>query len=270
MKVRVENADLNVDVTGGREPLILIHGIGADLTLWNEIMPYFKDYKVVRYDLRGSGKSDFPRDPPLSVEQWAKDLEELMNELGIRDAHLLGWSLGGIISLQFCLNFPERVKSLVLVGTTTRLQPSAIALFEERAKLAETLGMHVLVEKTFHMTEQSFAPSVREKHPEKLRIFRTMLENHDKDRYAAIARALVKADLTDRLSDIQNPTLIVVGQYDARTPLADSELMSMQMPHSLMKIIPDCGHFYPLEQPEIFSNIVRSFLSAFATKKDIH
>jgi 3-oxoadipate enol-lactonase len=263
MIVRANGIDLNAELSGQKngETVILIHGIGADLRLWADVVPYFeKKFQVLAYDLRGAGKSEFPSSPPLSVELWAADLDSLTSELGIENAHLIGWSLGGMISTEFYLKSPKKVRSLVHVGSTPKLQPAAAQLFRERAMLAEEQGMKVLIEKTFQMTEASFAPSVRAQHPEKVAKFRAMLENHNKDGYAAIARGLVEADLTAHLSEILTPTMIIVGDYDSRTPLQDAELMSKKIPDSYMKIIPECGHFYPLEQPEEFSKVAMRFL----------
>jgi 3-oxoadipate enol-lactonase len=267
MLIQTNGINSNVEVTGQDtgEPIILIHGIGADLTLWEDVIPFLeKEFKVIRYDLRGSGKSDFPRSSPLSVEQWAGDLDALMSSLNVEGAHLVGWSLGGMISVELYLRDPKRIKSLTLVGSTPKLQPPAAQLFRERARLAENEGMKILVEKTFQTTLDSFAPSVRVHHPAKIKKFRSMLENHDKNAYAAIARALVNVDHSKRLDEVLCPTLILVGQYDARTPLSDSEMMCMKIPNSFMKIIPDCGHFYPIEQPELFSNIVNRYLGKFS------
>jgi 3-oxoadipate enol-lactonase len=261
MQINANGISLNVERSGKGHPLIFIHGIGANLNFWENIIPSFSsDHEVIRYDLRGAGLSGFSPEPPLSVELWSRDLGSLMDVLRIKRADLVGWSLGGMIGLQFALNSPERVSSLILVGSTPKLQPAAIRLFEERAKLAENGGMEELVKNTFHTTEESFAPMIREKHPEKLQYFRKMLESYQKENYAAISRALIKADLSDKLEGIKTPALIVVGQYDVRTPLSDSELMCMKLSNSYMKILPDCGHFYGLEQPELFSRVLNNFL----------
>jgi pimeloyl-ACP methyl ester carboxylesterase len=262
LKVDVDGAQLNVEITGTGTPLILIHGIGANLSLWKDIVPRLSTrHKVISYDLRGSGSSDFTTDPPLSLSLWSKDVAGMMDALKIGRATLVGWSLGGIISIQFALDFPQRAKSLVLVGASTKLRQSAVNLYEERAKLAESVGMDELLKNTSHITEEAFAPSVRKDHPEKVRAFLEMIQKNRKERYAATARALVKTDLTDKLGLVTAPTLIVVGQYDVRTPIEDSELMCMKMPNALMKIIPDCGHFYPLEQPERLGNVISTYLA---------
>jgi len=253
---------LNVERSGKGRPVVFIHGIGGNLNLWKDVIPAFSDdHEVIRYDLRGSGLSGFSSGSPLSVDIWASDLHSLLDTLGIKRAALIGWSLGGIIALEFAFNWPDRVNSLVLVGTTPKFQPPAVRLFEERAILAEGGGMEELVKKTFQTTEEAFAPSVRREHPEKVQFFRRMLESNRKEAYAATSRALVNADVSDKLESIKTRTLIIVGQHDVRTPLSDSEQMCMKMRNCCMKILPECGHFYPLEQPELFSHVVEDFLS---------
>ncbi len=267
MMFRANGASHNVELSGRDNDgtVIFIHGIGADLRLWEEVVPYFEGkYRVIAYDLRGSGKSEFPSSARLSVGLWADDLDSLMTALKVKSAHLVGWSLGGMIAMEMYFKSPKKVTSLIPVGSTPKLQPAAAELFRQRAKLAESEGMKTLVEKTFQTTEAAFAPSARSEHPEKVRKFRAMLENHNKDSYAAIARAIAEVDQTSRMSEILAPTLIIVGQYDARTPLQDSEMMCMQIANSYMKIIPDCGHFYPMEKPEALSNIILDYLESLA------
>jgi 3-oxoadipate enol-lactonase len=253
---------LNVERTGKGQALIFVHGIGADLNIWKEVVPGLaRGHEVVTYDLRGAGQSDFGN-TPLSLELWAEDLNSLMNSLGIKRASFAGWSLGGMIALELAFSNPEKVTSLIIVGSTPKLQPAAMKLFEERANFAETAGMEDLLKNTFHTTEEAFASVIRKNHPEKILHFKKMLGSYRKENYAAISRALIKADLNDKLDSIKAPALIVVGQYDIRTPLSDSELMCMKLSKSYMKILPDCGHFYPIEQPELFGQTIEDFLMA--------
>jgi 3-oxoadipate enol-lactonase len=262
LKISANGINLNVERTGKGQALIFVHGIGADLNIWKDVVPNFaSNHEVVTYDLRGAGQSDSANTAP-SVELFSRDLSSLMDSLGIERASFVGWSLGGMIALDLAFNNPEKVTSLILVGSTPKLQPAAMKLFEERAKFAETAGMEDLLKNTFHTTEEAFAPSVRKNHPEKILFFRKMLGSYRKETYAAISRALIKADLNDKLDSIKAPALIVVGQYDARTPLSDSELMCMKLSKSYMKIMPDCGHFYPIEQPKLFSQAIDDFLVA--------
>ncbi len=262
MQVRVSGADLNVDIIGRGEAILLIHGLGADLNLWNDVVPQLsKKWQVIRYDLRGAGNSSSGSNQSLSMDLWVRDLESLIDHLGLEEFSLVGWSMGGMISIQFAANNPRRTKSMVLVGSTARLQPDALEFFRKRAELANTIGMSVLIERTFHLSLDAFAPLSRKDNPEIVGKYKKMLEKYDKDSYASACRALVSTDLTSKLTEIQTPTLIIVGQFDPRTPFTDSQAMCMTISNSWMKILPDCGHFYPLEQPERLSQEIHRFLT---------
>lgn len=264
MKISANGTKLFVETNGSGTPVILINGLGADSTLWNDVIPLLSKYhKVVTFDLRGTGRSDNINEKELSMEIWSKDLGGIMDALGLENASIVGWAMGGTIALQTCLDFPKRVRSAILLGSKAKLPESTRGSFEDNAKLAEIAGMNELIERTFHLMEQSFAPSFREKHPEKIELYKSLLKINDKEQYAAACRALLKADLNSQLEEILTPSLLMVGQYDNRTPLADAATMCMRMPQCVMKVVPECGHFYPLEQPELICKLVLRFLQAF-------
>jgi len=105
------------EIKGEGEPLILVHGFGADKEVWiAQFEPLSKHFKVVRFDNRGAGKSDRP-DEPYSMEMFADDVAGLMDHLGIDKAHILGWSLGGMIVQTFAIKYPERLRKLILINT---------------------------------------------------------------------------------------------------------------------------------------------------------
>jgi 3-oxoadipate enol-lactonase len=262
MIVHIGNADMNVEVGGEGKPLILIHGLGADLNLWNHVVPYLcKRRKVIRYDLRGAGLTR-SAEKHLSIDLWASDLESIMDHFGIETASLVGWSLGGMISILFSINKPNRTEALALVGSTARLQQNAIEIFKQRAELARTIGMRSLIEKTFQASLEAFAPSSRRDRPEVINTYRSMLESYDGNSYAAACEAVNEVDLREKLKEVKLPCLIIVGKYDPRTPMLDAEMMCKAIPGAIMKILPDCGHFYPLEQPERLSYEIQSFLDS--------
>jgi pimeloyl-ACP methyl ester carboxylesterase len=260
--LEINGGALNVETSGKGKPVILIHGLGADLNLWNEVVPLLaKKQKVITYDLRGAGLSRYDSSKPLSIDLWANDLKALMDNLRVESASLVGWSLGGMISIHFSANMPERCTSLILVGTTARLRPAALEFFKRRGELASRIGMPALIDQTFQSSLDAFAPSARENRPEIIQTYRRMLEGYQKDSYAAACRALVEVDLRPKLKEISTASLIIVRQYDPRTPVEDSEAMCMAMPNSALKILPDCGHFYPLEQPKRLSQEIQRFLT---------
>jgi pimeloyl-ACP methyl ester carboxylesterase len=112
----VNDTRLYYEVTGKGEALILIHGFTLDTRLWDyQFQEFSKHYKVIRYDIRGYGKSSNPSEG----KQYAnyEDLKQLLDYLNIETAHVLGLSLGGSIAINFTLEYPQMVSSLILVGT---------------------------------------------------------------------------------------------------------------------------------------------------------
>jgi 3-oxoadipate enol-lactonase len=204
--------------------------------------------------------SDFPSTPALSVELWARELKGLLDALGIGRAIIMGASMGGMIALEFCYLFPDRAIAELVVCSSAKLNPRSVAFYEERASLAESVGVKEMVQRTFHTSVEAYSPSFRKAHPEKIQLFKEALEKMDRERSVAAYRAIARVDLQDRLDKIKTPTLIVAGEYDTRMPVDDSELICMRVRNSLMKIVPDSGHFIQQEQPEIFRETVVNYL----------
>jgi 3-oxoadipate enol-lactonase len=262
---KINGTKLNVKVEGEGIPIILIHGVGADLTLWDDVVPILsKSYKIIRYDLRGCGLSELSSEPSLEI--LAEDLAGIMDALSIRDAHVLGWSLGGMIAIQFTSIYPDRVKSLILVGTNVRLGSRAAAIFQDRVLIARQEGMEALVNRTFQFTEQTFSPEVREKNPEKVARFKSKLLRNSKEGYAACAEVLLRSDVSKIVPGIKNPTLVIAGQHDTSSPISGSEELCIYLENSLMKIIPNCGHYYPLEQPELLIDALKLYLGLLGSR----
>ena len=112
----VNNTRLYYEIKGQGDPLVLIHGMNLNHTMWNTQVPEFsKHYKVIRYDLRGYGKSANPKEGESYSNHT--DLKTLLDLLNIKKTHLLGLSMGGMICQEFALRYPERLDKLVLTGT---------------------------------------------------------------------------------------------------------------------------------------------------------
>jgi len=115
-KEKVKEIEMYYEVTGEGESLLLIHGLGSSTRDWEFQVPVFSQkYQVITIDLRGHGKSDKPKGP-YSMQMFAGDIAELLKKLGIKSTHVLGISLGGGIAFQFALDYPNLVKSLMIVN----------------------------------------------------------------------------------------------------------------------------------------------------------
>jgi 3-oxoadipate enol-lactonase len=240
----------------GEEVVALIHALGTGHWMWDRQVEVLRPhFRVLRYDVRGHGQTDKPPGP-YSLELFAQDLAALLDVLGIPAAHLVGLSMGGMIAQTFALNYPDRVKSLVLADTSSRYPPESRQQFEERAKIAETQGIEPLIEPAL---ERWFTPEFARAHPEVIERYRRMLRTNDPKAYAAATRAIAQLDLTARLGAIKVPTLVIVGEDDPGTPPAMAKEIAAAIPGARLEILPG-RHMTQEESAEAFNRLLLEFL----------
>jgi pimeloyl-ACP methyl ester carboxylesterase len=251
-------------VAGTGPPVVLVHGIGADAHVWDEVVPPLaKRFRVYALDLRGFGRTVRPPLPRLSYDLWVDDVRGFVDRVAGGPASLVGWSLGGAVGLNVGLRHPQVLRTLVLIGTPSPLRPPTDRSgFNERLRLAEAgAPIEEIVDKTFEFTEAAYSPHTRATNPAAVDRMRQTLLRNDPRAYAEMVEAnRARPDISARLAEIRVPTLVLVGEDDARTPVEMSEDLNRSIPDSYLKILPGCGHFYPYEQPEETSRIIVDFL----------
>jgi len=243
--------------TAGKGPaVVLVHGGLVDSRLWNDQMKEFaKHHRVVRYDLRGFGRSAAAPQPFSHIE----DLRALMDFLKIERATVVGLSLGGIIAADFALEHPERVDRLVLVGAGLRgdkQPPDKDAL---KAYEAATKGM---AEEFVNITMNSgLYTTVREGTPAYARLRQMMLENFKALPTFAPGFLKYPAQPTiERLGQIKAPTLVVIGGEDAQSLKNVADTLAAGIPGARKVGIRGASHHPPVEKPIEFNKAVLSFL----------
>ena len=139
-RVNVGDISINREIAGEGTALVLIHGLGNDLGIWDADAEVFaRHHRVIRPDVRGFGDSDKPPGP-YSPQMLARDIERLMEVEQIENAHVAGISMGGVIAQRLALDFPERVRSLTLVSTSSEVGERAAATWQRLAALIEKRG----------------------------------------------------------------------------------------------------------------------------------
>jgi pimeloyl-ACP methyl ester carboxylesterase len=269
MKLTLRHEDtlqLDYEVQGSGPDVILLHGLGfsSRLTWMHQISALARSYRVHAYDMRGFGGSNNPSGRQ-SVEQHALDLLALMDAVGIEQACLIGFSMGGWISQQFVLDHPERVRALVLSATTSGLRPEGAARFVARSLKVESEGLEGLVEDAIAST---FAPETIVRDPDLVDLYRREFLDpvrNPRDAYARMFRALTVPNWSAQLGRIQCPTLILCGLKDqgstrGQTPTDAAEILHQGILGSRLEVFPDSGHYAHLEQPEVWNRVVLQFL----------
>jgi 3-oxoadipate enol-lactonase len=258
MRARVGDIELCFESVGEGTPLVLTHGLGNDLTFWDQVVaPLAKSHRVLRWDVRGFGGSDKPAGP-YHTTQLAADLAGLLDALGIDRVHLCGLSMGGVIAQRFALDHPKRLRSLILVSTSSEVGPRAVANWQRLADRVEERGFD---DRSADATP-SFSPEFAATHPELVRALGERVRGNDPRAYAAAARAVSDYSWTAELRRVEVPVLILQGLADRLTPPGGSVLMSRSLPSARLLMIPGAGHFLPLEEPVAFCAAVLAFTGA--------
>lgn len=255
-------------------PVVLIHGHSLDLRQWDEQVPALSTagYRVIRYDVRGHGRSMAPR-TGYTWENYAADLGDLLDRLNVEGpearslaleaAHVVGLSMGGGIALQFALDFPARVRSLTLVDSAL----PGFTYSEEFSRQIEELLAAVRAEgpraafERLWLTHPLFDGLRR--FPDRFQRVREMVLAYPAADYREGALPAGYAPVVvERLHEIRAPALVVVGERDIPDFLLAADILAENLPGARKLVLPDCGHVPPLEQPQAFNAALLSFLAA--------
>lgn len=257
MKVSANGASIHYAVDGHGPWLTLAHPLGADLTVWDDIVPDLAaHFRVLRYDSRGHGQSDVPRGP-YTVEQLAADATALLSSLEITTTHFVGISMGGAVAQQVALDAPERIASLTLIDTTAGYDEADAKLFLERAVQAREKGMKVLADGTLG---RWLGEDFRKRHPAQAERIRALVAGAHPEGFAASCEALATFDVRTRLPEIEAPTLVLVGENDPSTPPAVAQRIASGIPNARLTVIPDAAHLSIVEQKQLVTNALATFL----------
>jgi len=258
MTIRVNGIALRCLVEGAGDPLVLIHGVGAGLEVWEGVAARLRDrYRVVRYDQRGHGRSD--KTPgPYTVEVFSDDLRGLLDALAIERAHVSGHSLGGLVAQRFALDYPARLRKLALISTVAGRTDEEQRRVEERLAMVATgiAGDHFRAS-----LDRWFTDAFRAANPQLLAEYAARNQANDPACYAAAYRVLATTDLAERLPEIEAPTLIMTGEHDQGSNPRMARLMHARINGSVLHILPGLRHSILIEAPDLVADILGDFLA---------
>ncbi len=243
-------------------PVVLIHGHSADLRLWDEQVPALTaaGYRVIRYDVRGHGRSTAPP-TGYTWENYAADLRDLMEGLGVDASHVVGLSMGGGIALQFALDFPARVLSLTLVDSALpgfAYSDEFSVQIEELVAAVRADGPRAAFERLW-LTHPLFDGLRR--FPDRFQRVREMVLAFPAADYREDAvPPAYSPTVIERLHEIGALTLVLVGEMDIPDFHLVADVLAENLSHARKAVLPDCGHVAPLEQPQAFNEALIAFL----------
>ncbi len=271
--VEVDEIKLCCEVSGEGDPLVLVHGFGSKKEVFiGQFKIFSKKYKVVRFDNRGSGKSDRPN-YNYSMEMYVEDLKKLLDYLNIKKTHILGYSLGGMIVQNFAIKYPEMINKLILINTSPKVDfPEEQLQDYIEGKIAnyEMKSMNP-IRAFFEGAEGGYTPEFIEymkQNPKKLihGLFTaedlikdaTELPTRPEDYYNQ-APTLIQHDVVDKLDRIQSETLIICASEDPITPKEQSNIIHENIKRSKLVEI-DGMHSTPKEKAPEINKIILQFL----------
>ena len=259
MLIKANGIQINYELSGkkGAPVVALSHSLGSSLVMWNPQMDSLEPhFQVLRYDIRGHGKSDAPAEP-YTLELLGNDAIGLLDALGIDKVHWVGLSMGGMIGQCLALNHPHRLRSLALCDTSAMIPKDAQPIWKERIKTLRDKGVGPLLQETM---ERWFTPSFLILNSPMLSIIREQFLATSVEGYIGCVEAIRKLNYLDRLAEIKIPTLILVGQDDPGTPVSASKAMHERIPNSRLVILRSAHHLSNVEQSEAFNTAVIEFL----------
>lgn len=250
---------LAFDHAGAGELLVLLHGIGGNRTNWRGQMAVFAEhFHVVALDARGYGMSD-DYEGPLVFARYADDVLRVLEHFDARRAHVLGLSMGGNIAMDFAIRNPNRVKSLVLCDTD---RGGHTFTPEEKRKFLELRLNPLLSGAEPADIALSVAKSLvaRNATPQAVEQLVASMSALHKESYIKNLHAILDFDVTRTVRQIVAPTLVIVGNEDPITPVAEAQGIANEVAGAELVVIPGAGHLTNIEMPVEFNRAVLSFL----------
>jgi 3-oxoadipate enol-lactonase len=258
---------LGYDDHGTGLPVVFLHAFPVDRSMWTDQTAELSSrFRIITIDLRGHGESDAPL-WSFSLDDYADDVRGLLDHLDVPHAVLVGLSMGGYVSFAFYRKYGERVKGLVLADTRAqadspearngRFQLAQKGSREGAAAVADAM-LPKLLSATALKTRQDLVDRVR----------RMVLATPANGIVVDLMAMAARPDSRPLLRKISCPALVVVGEDDLTTPLADATLIAEGIAGAKIAVIPSAGHLSNLEQPDAFNRILGTFLSPLAAANE--
>ncbi|MCI4323181.1 MAG: alpha/beta fold hydrolase [Thermoplasmata archaeon] len=243
--------------SGDGTPVLLLHGMGGDHTVWAPVLgPLSAEHRVLAVDLRGHGRSPTPDGSTFSFDEMTADVTTFAEEKQLGKFHLVGLSAGGFVALKYALDSPERLRSLTLFGAAAHTDAHMRAVLDRWAELHH-LGN--LDEYASRMAKDLFSPDWLENHLDFYDEFCATMKARDARAAGQWGSSIRTFDVRRMLGRIALPTLVVQGMDDRLVDPSHARILRQAIPGAEMRLLPYAGHLVPTEKPDEVAQILKDW-----------
>jgi pimeloyl-ACP methyl ester carboxylesterase len=257
MTHRIANGiKLYYEIAGKGDPVVFIHGLGSSTTDWENQVPEFsRQYKTITLDLRGHGQTG-GAEGAFSIKQFASDVAGLIKKEN-QPTHVIGISMGGMVAFQLTLDYPELVKSLVVINSESEVlmtNSKTRRLVWMRKYIPRLLGM----KRMGKVLGKQLFPKKEQEHLRQL-IAERWAKNSVKNYIKSIS-AIAGWGVKDQLYQIKCPVLVIASEFDYSS-VESKKAYAEKIPNAQLVVIRDARHAVPVEKPDELNQIIFKFLT---------
>ncbi|MHB8352273.1 MAG: alpha/beta fold hydrolase [Thermoplasmata archaeon] len=253
------SAELHLRESGEGVPILLVHGLGGDHTVWNgQIGPLAEKFRVLAPDLRGHGRSPTPEGSTFGFDELEDDLFATLDRRGLSAVHLAGTSAGGFLALRIALDRPDRVRSLILLSTAAHADGHTRAVAQHWTEVLREQGYEAYVRR---LLKDLYYAEFLEAHLDLIDQTLAALRHRDLRAVVQWGAAIKGFDVRARLGRVALPTLVLHGMEDRVIDASHARVLRQAIRGAELKLFPYVGHMLPVERPEEVTQLIRDWVS---------
>jgi pimeloyl-ACP methyl ester carboxylesterase len=250
-------AKLFVREVGSGSPILLLHGLGCDHTVWNGLLPGLaEEHTVLAPDLRGHGRSPAPDGSTFAFDELEGDLERLLAERDLKRVHLVGLSAGAFLAVRFALDRTATVRSLVSIAGASHCDAHTRAVAENWSRTYHDAGYELYVQR---LMRDVYSPTYLDAHMDLVDKVTQQMRGVDLRGPLQWYSAIRSYDVRGSLGRLRLPTLVVHGMDDRVIDPTHARLLRQSILGAELKLYPFAGHMVPVEQAEETGKLLREW-----------
>ncbi|MCI4350126.1 MAG: alpha/beta hydrolase [Thermoplasmata archaeon] len=256
---------LDARVEGDGSPILLVHGLGGNRTVWNSVLPLLiPKAQVVAVDLRGHGRSPLPEGSTFGFDELAQDLLALLDRLALPSVHVVGLSAGGFLALRLALDHPDRLRSLILIGSAAQCDGHTRAIGQNWADVYTNEGFDAYA---LRLLKDLYYPDWIEAHLDFADHLREEVKGQDLRGAVQWGLNVRGFDVRGQVGRLRLPALILHGMDDRVVDSSHARYLRQSIPGAQLRLFPRTGHFVPIEHPTEVAEALATFVDGVEARR---